>query len=407
MNNTSEWLYNIISHPLFITLFSGGGIVFFGFVLKYMRKKSKKKRKLKNEIDQHRVDNIPSKKIPASKITDDSKYIEKTFIEKTKEEKSIEYFHEGRCFYDEKKYGLAIECFSRSISIDEKNIHAFFYRGKALLYKYLEKSEMDYLNDAIRDFEAVLNINPNHVEAHKNLADIFRMRYEKSNNDLDLYKRAIKEYDKANLLEKERKTNLDNRSLSIPEIEILMGRGKLNYARYKNEIHRDSDILGDESYLTIGVSDFTKIIQEHRTKKISHAYLFEAYLYKGHLHYYEATNYLNKYNNIEIYNHGISNKLKYQTAKQAAINSYQDAIGINPRRTDLYLYKLCASGKESGIHGFIWQVPTRNDYIELKKNADITGFRIPIQIDNLIMEKYYIIEETEKKKEQQKIQKTY
>ncbi|TAN60229.1 tetratricopeptide repeat protein [bacterium] len=151
-------------------------------------------------IDRLRKDETKSKELDdAKKRSDDAlKEIEKLKAEldavKNDKTKQLEYakqanvlsaedwFYRGYAFDEAKDYDTAIEAYTKAISLNPDDAHAYNNRGNA----YTDKGQYDR---AIEDFNKAISLNPDDAEAYYNRGVVYGRKGQ--------YDREIEDYNKA------------------------------------------------------------------------------------------------------------------------------------------------------------------------------------------------------------------
>ena len=157
-----------------------------------------------------------------------------------KETLAVAYFNRGNTYFEKGEFDRAIEDYTKTINLNENNIHAWFNRG----YAYKEKGELD---KAIEDYSRAIDLDQNLASVWNN-----RGRAYSAKGELD---RAIEDYTRAIVLDQ----NL---------VQAWNNRGIVYY---------------DKGELDRAIEDYTRVIALDRN--LAHAWINRglAYEAKGEL----------------------------------------------------------------------------------------------------------------------------
>ena len=121
-----------------------------------------------------------------------------------------DYFHEGYMASMKRDWNSAIDLFDKAIDSNPKNTAAYIQRASAY-------QMVDRIDDAIRDYEEVLRLNPNYYLAMEYLANLYEVSHQ--------YAKAIETYNRSLPLVKDQKWR------SVIQGKILDARKKATNAR--------------------------------------------------------------------------------------------------------------------------------------------------------------------------------
>jgi len=112
----------------------------------------------------------------------------------------LEVYEKGVGLIEERKYGLAIQCFNHCLNTGYARPEVYRKRGVAYLKSHR-------INEAIRDFLKTIELDPDDSKAYSNLSAVYSMR-----GDFD---RAIEYSDKAIRVDPDDPANYTNRGLAF------------------------------------------------------------------------------------------------------------------------------------------------------------------------------------------------
>ena len=259
----------------------------------------------------------------------------------------------------------AIKDFDRAIELNPYLSEAYNNRGNAENNLGNHYNSIDYLESALKDYNKAIEINPNNSEAYNNRAST-KKDLAKFYNNINYLEDAIKDFNKSIELNPNNSGAYYNR-----------GNAKNNLANVCNNIN----------YLEDAIKDFTKAIELN-------PYLSEAYNSRGNAknsldNFYKNINYLKEAikdfdkaielnpNNSEAYNNRAVVKVKLEDYK-GAIEDYNKAIELNSYLSETYNNRGNAK-KDLGI------LFNNMDYIE----ESILDYNKAIELNHNYLKAYF------------------
>ena len=239
------------------------------------------------------------------------------------------WFEKGYVLIISRKYGDALEAYSKGIELNPND--AFGYYGRGLAYV-----NSDQNGKAIEDFTKAIDMNPNYGDAYtaRGIAYITFGQHDRAIQD---FNRAIKLYPTGDIAYSGRGLSYERMGLhdkAMKDYDMAIEINPSGFAAYTGR----GFIYAIKGYYDKAIQNYNKSIELNPSDFIAYSYRGNAYLNKGQydkaIQNYNKTIELNPIDAFAYTSRGFAYGYKGQHDK--AIQDFNKAIEISPNFVDAY-----------------------------------------------------------------------